>query len=261
MSVAGDPDEPSGTDFSGVYQNVRLVLLGGKDVGNQEVTQRSEVVYCQQSWRASKGDFVFPPTSRLQPDDETWMTSSQETLTNVYGWTSLGVFIAFVLGVFGSSIYSVFISFFRNNYQATGKAQRIDFSANPEIFAYVPQIKLPSFPFPLIACDIDDLYQELIGWTDTSRSYDFYNLMFDVPFDGMKRTQRIDANTRGSAQISDHEAFKLSDKDPGEGVEVEKPMKTIFSVIKHYPPPWLQKIIELNTVAEDEEGEDGEGAD
>ena len=253
----GDPDEPGSTDFARDYQNVEL--LDGT-FRNVTVTQSEEVVFCQQSWRAASG-LSFPPTERLQPEDEKWMTPSQETLTNVYGWTSLGVFVAFFVILFGSSIFDAFIAFFRQNYQPSGKVQRIDFSCNPEIFAYVPQIKLPSFPFPFLACDIDDIYQELVGWTDSAKSYDYYNLMFDVPYEGMRRTERMNSNTRGKGQISDNKSYKKSEVEGGvivgeNGVEVEESRRPIFSVIKHYPPPWLQKILDsqdLQNVPEETE--------
>lgn len=37
--------------------------------------------------------------------------------------------------------------------------QHIDFSSHPEIVAYIPQIKMPGFPFPFLACDIDSIDQ------------------------------------------------------------------------------------------------------
>jgi hypothetical protein len=88
---------------------------------------------------------------------------------------------------FGSSRLSIFSSLLRNMYTASGKMQNVDFSSNPEIPAYVPQIKPPSlFPFPLSACDIDAIYQELIGWNDETKSYDHYNLILDSPSENQK---------------------------------------------------------------------------
>jgi hypothetical protein len=188
------------------------------------------------------------------------MTSSQEQLVNIYGWSSLGVLIAFFVIFFGSSSLRIFSSLFRNTYTASGAKQNVDFSSNPDIPAYVPQIKLPSFPFPLLACDIDAIYQELIGWNDEAKSYDHYNLIFDVPYEGMKRTKMIEENTRGKGQIQDHEDFREStnkpktgpEVGPNGGVEVREAPKPIFSIMKHYPPSWLQKILdEENRVTEE----------
>ncbi|KAL7559514.1 hypothetical protein ACA910_010325 [Epithemia clementina (nom. ined.)] len=249
-----DPDQPSGFNYSGSYNNVKTL---NNEFKNVTVTQSEEVVYCQQSWRAKTGGLSFPATSRLQPSDATWMSSSQEELANVYGWTSLGVFISFFLILFGNSGFAAFVSFFRHNYKPSGKVQRIDFSANPEIFAYVPQIKLPSFPFPLVACDIDDLHKELIGWADETRSYDYYNLLFDVPYEGMKRTERMDSNSRKKKLASDSKGSEKKTAQRGHvsvgdnAVEVEPRRKPIFSVIKHYPPPWLQKILESDDTDQD----------
>jgi hypothetical protein len=142
--------------------------------------------------------------------------------------------------------------------QPEGDSQNIDFSSNPEIFAYVPQLKFGGHPFPYLCCDIDDLDQDLIGWNDTSHSYDYYNLLFEIPHRSLRRSATIDSNTRDFNKIADspeyNEALASSlqsrertsiDLNPegGTGVEVNAHQtgerKTpLYSIVKHYPMPW-----------------------
>lgn len=101
------------------------------------------------------------------------------------------VVFVFVVGVFGKTIHGFIVSIFIGSYKVSlvlkrmecigtsnnhyfspfslcklpdgskveGASQHIDFSSNPEIFAYVPQIKQIGQPFPYLACDIDDIDQ------------------------------------------------------------------------------------------------------
>ena len=79
----------------------------------------------------------------------------------------------------------------------------------------------------LIACDIDHIHQNLVGWKDPDKSYDEYNLIFDVPFKNMKRKRKIMESTKNLAKIMDHKDFKV------DNVETARP---IFSTIKQWPP-------------------------
>jgi hypothetical protein len=73
----------------------------------------------------------------------------------------------------------LFLSLFRGVHAPDGQKQQIDFTCVPEIFLYVPQIKLKAFPFPFLACSIDTLDQEFIGWSDPANSYDFWVSSFE----------------------------------------------------------------------------------
>lgn len=46
--------------------------------------------YCNQNFY---GAMVFPPLPRFQPEGAKWMSESQETLTSLYGWTSVVVML------------------------------------------------------------------------------------------------------------------------------------------------------------------------
>jgi hypothetical protein len=71
-------------------------------------------------------------------------------------------------------------------YQPRGKPTNYGFSQVSEklgygIFAYVPQIALPQFQYPMIACDVSEIDQNLIGWEDTVHGMDAHNLIYDIP--------------------------------------------------------------------------------
>jgi len=221
------------------YRNVQL--LNGTIMECVSVASDTDVEFCGQSWRDSD-IFPFPPTSRLEPDDAKYMTDSQRKLVDTYGWTSLVALVAFTVLVFGVDFVKFVQSFFRGTYSPVGAQQEVDYSSNAEIYGYVPQIRLPSLPFPLLACDVDDIFQGLIGWNDTNNSYDAHNMIFDVPWEGMKRRTRISGNTRNTGQINDQSEYAESAMTESSRLISES--NPVFSIIRHYPPSWLRKIIE-----------------
>ena len=73
-----DPEDAA-SDFAGTYKNVTYLDPTLNDRGPNwiTVTQPTNVVVCDQDWRASVG-FFFPPTAnRLQSVDREWMTDQQ----------------------------------------------------------------------------------------------------------------------------------------------------------------------------------------
>lgn len=242
------------TGFAGTFSDVEL--RSGETIDEVIVTQDTPVVPCSQSWRQVDG-LVFPPTKRWQPDGLQWMSNSQELLTTIYGWSSVGVLIAFFVYYFGSATLNFLLSWFKGVYNPGGQDQHIDFSSNLEIFAYVPQIKLSALPFPLLACDIDALDQGLIGWNDPSQSYDLHNMIFDVPWEGMPRKKLIQKNTRGRALIAQQSDY-LGDNDERSGVQqqAEKRKTPMFSIVKHWPPGWRATELEIAKSMEEMSDED-----
>ena len=77
--------------------------------------------YCNQNFY---GAGVFPPLPRFQPEGAKWMTESQETLTSLYGWTSVIVILVascaffrnnvvpWVRGIYGSTYEVSFCAFY-----------------------------------------------------------------------------------------------------------------------------------------------------
>ena len=242
------PDDPTTGEPVRNFTDVDLPLVGDSKLFNVTVTDPINYVFCQQSqsWRESEGNSFPPNPDRLQPDDSSWMKrdaddDTSERLVALYAWTSF-IFVIIFLGVlFGGSTLLFVKSFFSGTYEADGQNQLVDFSSLPDKAAFVPQIKLINRPFPYLACDIDQLDQDLVGWNDPGRSYDYYNLIFDVPYPGMARKKRIKGNTRDTNQIQDQSEYSVSVSERADRSTAHKP---IFSIIKHYPPPWQQAIFD-----------------
>jgi len=172
-------------------------------------------------------------------DGKTWMTSSQETLASIYGWSSVVVFFGWIVIFFGTFIVSLLRSCcVGTNSGPEAKDNKIDFSTVQEINAYVPQIIDPNLSFPILACDVDSIDQNLIGWNDPHRSYDFHNVLYDVPWPGMKRSRKINENTRGMTHISQHTKYQKDNREEGRDVDTLPGKSPIFSIVKHWPPEW-----------------------
>ena len=57
----------------------------------------------------------------------------------------------------------------------------VKFSDATEIYAYVPQIKIGGYAYPLLLCDVDKIDDGYVGWNDPYKGYDPHNMIFDVP--------------------------------------------------------------------------------
>jgi hypothetical protein len=154
-----DPVETSRTyGRSGTYS----YLDENGDDRTIAVRQDWAVEFCNQNW-VNSYVFPFPPTPRLQPPTLNWMDASQAKLTTIYGWTSVLAVVAFVVIFFGSAITRYILSWFVGVYRPRGQNQHIDFSSDPDIDGYVPQIRAGGFPFPFLACDVHDI-DEVRPW-------------------------------------------------------------------------------------------------
>jgi hypothetical protein len=237
---------------AGVYYNVAVGPPGHKGaylIPSVNVTQDTAVVFCSQERRHA--DKSFPPTSNIQPKRSKWMGNQQETLTDIYGWTAVVAVVGFIRVFFGKTIVTFIGSFWIGTaqHQLRGQDQKIDYSANEEISAYVPQVRLKSFPFPFLVCDIDHIHQNLIGWNDPSHSYDYWNLIFDVPYEGMSRKKVIEGNTRDTAEIAMQEDYSrnadadMTSSGHATGAGRHCGHRPIYSLVKHYPPKWLVELV------------------
>jgi hypothetical protein len=144
------------------------------------------------------------------------------------------------------------LSFLIPRYSPEGDDQHIDFSSDPEIFAYVPQIKRNGFPFPFIVCDIDELDQDLMGWNDRNHSFDYHNVIFDLPVPGQR--PMIEGNPK---KVSEQQGFRSGtspiettmkgSRPESQGFEVNAvKRRPIYSVIKHYPTKWQLELAKKN---------------
>jgi hypothetical protein len=232
-----DPDNPV-YRAPATYVNV-LVPPEETNLRYISVSQDTEVVFCPQSWRAYDG-FAFPPTARLQPEGQRWMRGTQEALVNLYGWTACVVVALFVVFFFGSAIINFLMSWFRGVYAAANQNQHIDFSSNDAISLYVPQIRSGGLPFPVLACDIDHIDHSLIGWSDPIHTYDYHNMIYDIPWDEMPR-QKVESPMSGAISPSAAGTRLATPERPHS--EFKVPTKPIFSLIKYYPPAWKEGVV------------------
>lgn len=190
---------PNATTFTNV------TLLNNEVVGVVE-TASEDSYFCEQQYVG------FPPTPNVQEYSLQWMTPSQERLTEIFGVFCLVVVAIYLVYALFSPVIKLALSLVKGVYEPRGIDQRKDFSSGVgvESFAYIPSLVVDGFHFPFLACDIDDVDANLIGWKDPNhkeendihRQYDEHNLIFDV-----SRERR----------------------------------NAVFSVVKHYPPAWYDK--------------------
>ena len=115
-----------------------------------------------------------------------WMTTNQEIITSLYSYTSLVMVVIAILFFYKEVLHPFLISFFYNPYEPDGKDMNINFSSvinRYEVHGYIPQLTNESgFTYPLLACDISNVSESLIGWKDPfhSNNYDYHNLSTDA---------------------------------------------------------------------------------
>jgi len=143
---------------------------------------------------------------------------TKETVANLFGWSSVVLLVVFVATFFGRSIFTFLAGFITKTYKSGGVDAQIDFQNVAEISLYVPQFRLGALNYPVLACDIDEMNTDWIGWSDPSDpSYDKHNLIFDVPHENMKR-QKMNTITKSNSE--------------GNGVEAQdKAASPIFSIV------------------------------
>ena len=213
-------------DNQGPYQN----YTGTAGVAPFYLQDTNAVRVCDASTCCQNVGLKWPPVPGIiETDDFKWMSDEQRDLTRVYGWTSFVVVVSFFVLSFGRDVVTYIMSLFVGMYRPVGKDQKIDFSNVKDIDGYIPQVKGP-YAYPLLACNIDDVDQSLIGWNDPGTSYDKYNMILDVPYEDMKRSQIIEGSTRHYVRIKNHPEYTES---PNDGSEEERP---IFRIVKHWSP-------------------------
>mmetsp|Transcript_9358 Transcript_9358/g.14529 ORF Transcript_9358/g.14529 Transcript_9358/m.14529 type:complete len:216 (-) Transcript_9358:1844-2491(-) len=170
--------------------------------------------YCFQDMLRYRRPVAFPVSPRFGDD---WMTEGQKRITGMYGLATVGLIVVAGSLWFKRTVWRFWTDFFARKYVPNGEATNVKFSElndrGYEAYGYVPQVTVPGFQFPLLACDVSGLNEGLIGWNDPYEAfpYDKHNLIFDV-----------------SALVKRKDRASIS----GDAFE-ESPA---FSVIKHYPP-------------------------
>ena len=157
-----ESNEKSSMDVSGEYLNVRT--LDGAPPFNLTVTASKPVLFCSQSWRDAEGVLPFPPRSAFQPADRHWMSDDQALAVDLLGWTSLICVIMYLLLVFLPQSLRVYVASIFCHVPKYPKSRMINFSSLPDGHAYIPTVKLQDALFPLLACHVDELRHDMMGW-------------------------------------------------------------------------------------------------
>lgn len=187
-----------------------------------QVPQSDQLVqtykYCKQ-----RRDFEILPSNH----DVEWMTEEQKYATTVYGWTLIVLSSVLFLVVICYLFYIAFIKLFKGVIEPSTKIQNMDFSSlygSPAIEAFVPRVEVPGFARSFLICDVDCLKRDLIGWEAHTHTYDYYNLIYDVPYPGMKRDKIVDV-----------ENYELQKRTANKYSLSQNASKPIFSIVKHWP--------------------------
>jgi len=124
--------------------------------------------------------FPFVPimsNDKLEPRE--YMNREQFISTYYYGWSAFVFVVLIVLKVL-TKWYDSIKKWTKRSHVSVGKAQEKPFSEVESRCAYVPQVVSDTFAYPLIACKVDDLDEELFDFNDPDRSHRFYDLTVDA---------------------------------------------------------------------------------
>lgn len=125
-------DVKNRTGAAGIYNNVTL-LDGETVLKNVTIENDTKYRFCRQNWIGYDG-LAFPPTSNIQWPNKMWMSTSQEQLTNIFGYTSVVAVAIYFIVFFGGSVRSYIVSWVRGVYQPRGQEQQIDFSSDSSTY-------------------------------------------------------------------------------------------------------------------------------
>jgi hypothetical protein len=173
-------NENDGSLYSDLSGNFTLALASDpieiKALDGSESSYR----YCPQDFvRGGAKERSFPFVSKYQREGGEWMADDQEIVADIYGWSAVCV-ISIVVLSFLWCWYIAVRGMFRGTYDPCGKDQEICFSDVPSIHGYVPQVQSAVFCYPLLACSVAGIEEDLLDWKDPSRTHSFYDLTKDA---------------------------------------------------------------------------------
>uniref|UniRef100_A0A7S4APN5 CSC1/OSCA1-like cytosolic domain-containing protein n=1 Tax=Pseudo-nitzschia australis TaxID=44445 RepID=A0A7S4APN5_9STRA len=155
----------------------------GKEITTINVDS-STILYrfCNMNFLDSHPNVAFPfvpaiNNENLDPQD--YMTDEQLIYTAIFGWSAFAILVIICIKhviIF----YGKFKRLTKSDYQSVGETQGIDYSDVTARSAYIPQVTSPTFPYPLIACNIDGIDHDLIDFTDPDRTHKYYDLSMDA---------------------------------------------------------------------------------
>ena len=138
--------------------------------------------FCSMDFTGSfpSSSFPFVPTRGSGIlDPYAYMTDEQITTTTYFGWSAFAFMLVILFKWFWAG-YQAFRTIYIGGYTPVGESQGIPFSQVESRCAYIPQVYSDEFAFPLIACKIDDIDDEMFDFKDPSRSYKYYDLTVDA---------------------------------------------------------------------------------
>lgn len=114
-----------------------------------------------------------------------WLNDSQQKYGTLFGWTMLVVFVLVMIALVLNNLIRAIYNLFFYQFKVEKTSNHVRFSEVSEIKAYVPQVQVRGYVFPLLLCDVDGLKTEEIGWVDPyskkdENPYDKHNIIFDV---------------------------------------------------------------------------------
>eukprot|EP00587_Corethron_hystrix_P000893 CAMPEP_0113301106 /NCGR_PEP_ID=MMETSP0010_2-20120614/2474_1 /TAXON_ID=216773 ORGANISM="Corethron hystrix, Strain 308" /NCGR_SAMPLE_ID=MMETSP0010_2 /ASSEMBLY_ACC=CAM_ASM_000155 /LENGTH=1064 /DNA_ID=CAMNT_0000154675 /DNA_START=1736 /DNA_END=4930 /DNA_ORIENTATION=+ /assembly_acc=CAM_ASM_000155 len=154
-----------------------LSFMGPNSAFPLEPIQESDAVYyyCNQDL-LSIGR--FPPLPR---ENDAWMTDEQRKMVTILGLTSLTILLAAAFS--GSwALHGILRGIFgdRGTYKACGEDMKKNFSNLDSKCVYIPQANSAYFSYPLLACDVRNIDEDLLEWNNPYHCYSYYNLTLDL---------------------------------------------------------------------------------
>lgn len=157
-----------------------LVSMAGESSTRDVFVSQSDTMYrhCDQNYLEHlSGLLAF---FEMETDD--WMSDDQQYLTYIFGLVCLTFAMILIVleckyDAFPMIYRTIFGRFYTEERDSGSK-----FSDQPNIRVYVPQAPHPLLSYPLIACNIDDLETNRLGWVDRLRPYQYYSLQHDVAY-------------------------------------------------------------------------------
>mmetsp|Transcript_9917 Transcript_9917/g.16467 ORF Transcript_9917/g.16467 Transcript_9917/m.16467 type:complete len:1175 (-) Transcript_9917:117-3641(-) len=157
----------------------------GEEVDAMVSESDSSFRYCLQNLILVSGP-SFPAIPENQPLGDEWMTSDQEKIATIFGWTSVAciAFVGFtIVWKWSDAVAELF-------YQKTEASEKVATTKRTfhqvmdqsSISTYIPEVKSGLFPYPLVACNTDGIDDEIYTWTDADQPHSYYDLTKDAKF-------------------------------------------------------------------------------
>lgn len=194
-------------DVNNYIGDYELTLNDGSVLQYEITNDDSVYKFCEQFMVRSG---IFPPIASLsQSDDVSWMNSSQEKFTPLFGWTMVATVGLVVATILMRMVYKLFRVLFCSGFEVNGEPSPERFSSIPEVSGYIPQVSVDGYQFPFLLCDIDYISNDLLSWDDPYNSYDFWNLIYDIP-EVAERKRKERELTTNNAYVGNDGVKKLT---------------------------------------------------